>query len=572
MVTIGWTTNEPRTDAVEFDLAGVIGAIARTVPDRECVVHGEDRRSYRDFVANTNRFANVLHAHGLGLHRDRAELAGFESGQDHLALYLHNGIEFLEANVGAFAARVAPFNVNYRYVDDELVPLFADQRARAVVFHATFAPIIERITPRLPTLDLLVQVEDDSGRDLARGAHWYHELLRDQPSTPPPVSPSPDDLYVLCTGGTTGTPKGVLWRQGDLFVAALGGASSRTRREFTSLEQLVEEATERGGKRNLATAPFMHGAAQWTALTALTHGNTVVITPGTGSLDPAHVWATVERERVTLLQVVGDAFARPLLDELAHGDYDVSTVRFVNNGGAILSVAAKQRILEQIPGSVVVDGLGSSEAGPIGNHTADDGDLGATEFTLGPFGCILSEGLDAVIEPDEPAQGWLATRGRIPLGYLGDPERTARTFPVIDGQRFAVAGDRGRYRADGTVELLGRDAVTINTGGEKVFAEEVEQAILRHPAVADVIVCGRPSERWGSEVVAVVALGAGADVDPDELRAIAGRSLARYKLPKQIVFRPQVRRSPAGKADYAWARAQTEPDPTDDPSHPETRR
>ena len=240
-------------------------------------------------------------------------------------------------------------------------------------------------------------------------------------------------------------------------------------------------------------------------------------------------------------------------------------MRFVNNGGAILSVAAKQRILEQIPGSVVVDGLGSSEAGPIGNHTADDGTLGATEFTLGPYGCILSEDLDAVIEPGDPALGWLATRGRIPLGYLGDPERTARTFPVVDGQRFAVAGDRGRYRADGTVELLGRDAVTINTGGEKVFAEEVEQAILGHPAVADVIVCGRPSERWGSEVVAVVALRPGADADPDELRATAGRSLARYKLPKQIVFRPQVRRSPAGKADYAWARAQTDPDTFDDP-------
>jgi acyl-CoA synthetase (AMP-forming)/AMP-acid ligase II len=541
---------------MEFDLSTVIAAIGAAVPDRECVVHGGTRRTYADFCARANQLAHVLHDAGFGLHTDRAALAGHESGQDHLALYLHNGVEFLETNVGAFAARVAPFNVNYRYVDDELVALLTEQRARIVVFHSSFAPIVDRITARLPSVGLLLQVDDDSGHGLARGARWYEEALADRPTTPPPVTPSPDDLYVLCTGGTTGTPKGVLWRQGDIFASALGGVSARTRAEFTSLDELVDEAVSKGGKRNLPTAPFMHGAAQWTALTALTHGNTVVVTPGVGGLDPAAVWATVERERVTLLQLVGDSFARPLLDELDRHDYDVSSLRVVTNGGAILSVEAKQRLLARFPRLLIADGLGSSEAGPIAHHVVDTEAVDATTFALGAHGRVLGADLDRLLEPPDPSIGWLATTGRIPLGYLGDPDRTARTFPVVDGVRYAVAGDRARFRADGTVELLGRDAVTINTGGEKVFAEEVEQAILTHPAVADVVVCGRPSERWGSEVVAVVALRDGETVDAEELREHAASSLARYKLPKQIVFRPAVRRSDAGKADYAWARAQ----------------
>ena len=543
---------------MEFDLSSIIAAVAAAVPERECVVHGDSRRTYGEFVSRANQLANLLHDEGFGLHAERSGLAGHESGQDHLALYLHNGVEFLEANVGAFAARVAPFNVNYRYVDDELVALLSEQRARVVVFHSAFAPVVTRIADRLPAVALLLQVDDDSGHGLATGARWYEAALAGHPTTPPPVTPSPDDLYVLCTGGTTGTPKGVLWRQGDIFASALGGVSTRTKAEFASMDELVDEAVERGAKRNLPTAPFMHGAAQWTALTALTHGNTVVVTPGTGGLDPAAVWTTVERERVTLLQLVGDSFARPLLDELDRHPYDVSSLRVVTNGGAILSVEAKQRLMARFPRLLIADGLGSSEAGPIAHHVIDTAAVDATVFALGAHGCVLGPELDEVLEAPDPSIGWLASTGRIPLGYLGDPDRTARTFPVVDGVRFAVAGDRARFRPDGTVELLGRDAVTINTGGEKVFAEEVEQAILTHEAVADVVVCGRPSEQWGSEVVAVVALRDGEAADAEELRAHAGASLARYKLPKLIVFRPSVQRSDAGKADYAWARAQVE--------------
>jgi acyl-CoA synthetase (AMP-forming)/AMP-acid ligase II len=548
---------------VDLDLSTVIGAVADALPERECFVHGSTRLTYAEFVARANQLAHVLHDHGLGCRHERGGLAGHESGQDHLALYLHNSAEFLEANVGAFTARVAPFNVNYRYVAAELVALLIEQRARAVVFHSTFAPTVDAIRADLPDVVVWLQVADRSGHELVPGAQWWHEALDARPPTPPPVAPSPDDLYILCTGGTTGSPKGVLWRQADIFVAALGGVSTRTRQPFASLAEAVGDAVERGGRRNMPTAPFMHGAAQWTALTALTHGHTVVVPTDVTRLDPADVWATVEREGVTLLQLVGDTFARPLLDELDSRPYDLSTLKVVANGGAILSARAKARFLAARPGLLVADGLGSSEAGPVANRVDDArgrpgaGGAGPTGvFSLGPGGRILAPDLDRVLPPGDPTVGWLATTGRIPLGYLGDPDRTARTFPVVDGVRFAVPGDRARHRGDGTVELLGRDSVTINTGGEKVYAEEVEQALLRHPAVHDAVVCGRPSDRWGHEVVAVVALRPEATATPDELRAFAGEHLARYKLPRAIVFRDAVQRSPAGKADYAWARAQ----------------
>lgn len=297
---------------MEHDIATIVRAVAAAVPDRECYVQGDERVTFAAFAARANQVAHLLHERGLGCHHERTGLAGHESGQDHLGLYLHNCRELLEANVGAFAALVAPFNVNYRYTAAELTSLLTGQAARAVVFHERFAPTVAEIAPELPGVELWLEVPDGSGAGLAPGAEWWAEALDGRPTTPPPVTPRPDDLYILCTGGTTGTPKGVLWRQADVFVAAFGGVAAATRQEFASVQEVVDEAVARGGWRNMPIAPFIHGAAQWTALTALTHGNTVVVPPDAAHLDPAAVWATVERERVTLLQVVGDALARPL--------------------------------------------------------------------------------------------------------------------------------------------------------------------------------------------------------------------------------------------------------------------
>jgi fatty-acyl-CoA synthase len=287
-------------------------------------------------------------------------------------------------------------------------------------------------------------------------------------------------------------------------------------------------------------------------------GGTVIVQDDPTRLDPADVLGTCERERVSALQIVGDPFARPLLDELDAHDYDLSHLRFLLSGGAVLSPPVKQRLIDRIPGLRIVDVLGSSETG---RQAVSDHDSPAFRPERGAV--VLSEDRTRRLVPGEDEIGWLAQAGRVPLGYLGDPAKTAGTFPVVDGVRCAVAGDRVRLRADGTIDLLGRDSVTINTGGEKVFAEEVEQVLTTHPAVADAVVAGRPSERWGSEIVAVLSALPGAETPADEvLRAHCRRSLAGYKVPKAYCWVDQVVRSPAGKPDYAWARSIAEAMPT----------
>ncbi len=461
-----------------------------------------------------------------------------------MALYLHNGNEYLEGMVGAAKARCAAININYRYVAEELRYVLADSGATAVIFHTTFAPTLAEVLPSLPQVRLLLQVDDGSGGELLPGAVPYEDALAGATPTPP-AGLSPDDLYILYTGGTTGMPKGVLWRQAD-FLAACLGVDQTT-------DELVEAA--RGSRlRALPAPPFMHGAAHWNAVSTWIAGGTVVIQDDPARLDPHDVLDTLARERATSLLIVGDAFARPLVDALQAGNHDASGLRYLLTGGATLSAHVKDELLELVPGLRIVDVLGSSETGRQGVHTSDQASgSGTGAFVRSPTSVVLSADLQAVLSPGAAELGWLAQTGRVPRGYLGDPDKTARTFPLVDGVRHAVAGDRARVLADGSVELHGRDSVTINTGGEKVFAEEVEQALKRHSAVFDVVVVGRPSERWGQEVVAVVQLRPGTDPTDDELRDTAAAHVARYKLPKAFVRVPQVERSPSGKPDYRWA-------------------
>ncbi len=538
---------------MEFNLAAVHEAVAAANPDRECIVWRDLRLTYAQVTERSRRLANVLSGAGLGVRAERSALAGHQSGQDHVGLYLYNGNEYLEGMLGAFKARTAPFNVNYRYVAEELRYLLADADARAVIYHAAFAPVLEEVRGDLPRLDLLLQVADESGHPLLEGAVDYEAALAYASPDGPDLEWSPDDLYILYTGGTTGMPKGVLWRQHDIFVAAMGGRSFGSAVEFESLEAVVE-ASRGGGGRSLATPPLMHGAAQWSAFTAFAGGHTVVIQDDTTRLDPADVWRTVARERVMLIQIVGDAFGRPLIEELEQGSYDTSSLFIVVNGGAPLNATLKERFLEQLPNAMLLDAVGSSETGAQMGHTSTRGQARTGEFTPGPGTVVVDEDLASVLAPGHEGVGWLAQQGHVPLGYLGDAEKTARTFPVIDGTRYAVPGDRAVWRADGVIELLGRDSVTINSGGEKIFAEEVEQAIASHPAVYDVVVCGRPSERWGHEVVALVQLKDGESADEADLLEECSRRLARFKLPKAIVFLDHLQRSPAGKADYRWAK------------------
>ncbi|ORW50044.1 acyl-CoA synthetase [Mycobacterium paraense] len=542
--------------ATQFTVPDVAKAVAAAIPDRDLVIQGDRRYSYAQILERANRLAGYLHKRGLGCHTERSGLAGHEVGQDLLGLYAYNGNEFVEALLGSFQARVAPFNVNFRYVKSELQYLLADSGATALIYHAAFAPRVAEILPDLPQLRVLIQIADDSGNDLIYGAVDYEAALASSSPQPPTVQHSPDDLYVLYTGGTTGMPKGVLWRQHDIFMTSFGGRNLMTGEPSASIDEIVARVGSGPGAKLLILPPLIHGAAQWSVMTAITTGQTVVFPSVVTRLDADDVVRTIERERVPVVTVVGDAMARPLVAAIEKGIADVSSLAVVANGGALLTPFVKQRLIEVLPNAVVVDGVGSSETGAQMHHMSAPGAVSTGTFNAGPDTFVAAEDMSAILEPGHEGMGWLAQRGYVPLGYKGDAAKTAKTFPVIDGVRYAVPGDRARHRADGAIELLGRDSVTINSGGEKIFVEEVETAIASHPAVADVVVAGRPSERWGQEVVAVVALAEGAHADTDELVAHAAQSLARYKLPKAIVFRPVIERSPSGKADYRWAREQ----------------
>ncbi|MEO6988147.1 MAG: acyl-CoA synthetase [Aquihabitans sp.] len=543
---------------MSFNLAQVHEAVAAANPDREAVIWGGGTLTYAELTARTRRFAHALSARGFGTHTEREQLAGDESGQDHLAIYLHNGPTYIETMLGAFKARVAPFNVNYRYVAEELRYLLDNADTRIVVYHDSFADTLAEVLPDLPDVRLLVQVSDHTARDLLPGAIRYEDLLAEGSEEPLELEWSPDDLYILYTGGTTGMPKGVLWRQHDIFIAAMGGRPFGATEAFPSLEAIVENSLN-GGVGMMSVAPLMHGAAQWSTFTAFTNGNTVVFQDDPLKLDPADVWSTVERHKVLTLQIVGDAMGRPLIDHLEQHSYDLSGLLALVSGGAALNSALKDRFLEVVPHAIVLDAVGSSETGAQMGHTSARGAASTGSFQPGAGTSVVSADLSRELEPGSSETGWLAQRGHVPLGYLGDPDKTAATFPLIGGIRFAVPGDRANWQADGIIELLGRDSVTINTGGEKVYAEEVEQALAKHPAVYDVVVVGRPSERWGSEVVAIVQFAEGESASEVELLAEAQKHLARYKLPKDFVFRDELVRSPAGKADYRWARAQAIP-------------
>ncbi|MBW2287508.1 MAG: acyl-CoA synthetase [Deltaproteobacteria bacterium] len=535
-----------------FNLAVIHEAIAAAVPERECLVFRDRRLSWSDVTGRTRRLADVLRRHDIGWHRERAQLENWESGQDHVALYLYNGNEYLEGMLGAYKAGAAPFNVNYRYVDEELTYLFGNADAKVVIYHACFAPVLARVRESLPQVKLWLQVADESGEALLPGAHDYEAALAEAEPVPPPEgSLSPDDLYILYTGGTTGMPKGVLWRQEDILRAALYSG------ELTTLDAIVERA-KGGDIRALPTAPFMHGAAHWAAFNMWNIGGTIVVQSDPRRLDPKDIWSTVEREKVNAVTIVGDAFGRPLADELHENSYDLSSLGLIISGGAILTASLKQEFLELLPEIRILDALGSSESGAQATQfSTKDSKATTGDFSMTPGNTVLNDDLSGLLEPGSPEQGWLARTGSVPLGYYKDAAKTAKTFPIVDGKRYAVPGDRAGIAADGSLVLFGRDSVTINTGGEKVFAEEVEQALKHHPAVYDAVVVPTPHERWGQQVTAIVRLRAGeksGGAIEAALRDEARGHLARYKIPKAFIFVDEITRSPSGKADYRWAR------------------
>jgi acyl-CoA synthetase (AMP-forming)/AMP-acid ligase II len=502
--------------------------------DREALVCGVHRRTFAELEERANRLAH--HLSGLGV----------EPG-DHVGLYLENCPEYLESMLACFKVRAVPINVNYRYVAKELHHLLTDSGVVGVVHGPPQAEVVGAVLPDL----------ERTPWTLATGADYEAALAAASPERPSVAGRSGEDRYVIYTGGTTGLPKGVVWRQHDAFYACLGGGDPmRMEGEVTSPDDLPARVGD-GGITYMSIAPLMHAAAQWTSFMWFFSGNRVVLTEG--SLDPAEVWSTIEREGVNLLTVVGDAVAKPLLDawDAEPQRWDVSSLYSFSNGGAPLSAGAKARILATFPSLLVNDGFGSSEAGIQGSSRVSAADAPAAgapvRFDRGSKPIRILDDDDREVVPGSGVVGRIVTGGRLPLGYLNDPVKTAATFLELDGERWLITGDLATVADDGTVDLLGRGSTSINTGGEKVHAEEVEGVLHAHPAVADVLVVGVPDERWGSAVTAVVQPARGATPTLDELAAHCRGLLAGYKVPKHLVLVDAVVRSPSGKADYRWA-------------------
>ncbi len=540
---------------MEFNLAQVHEAIAAAIPDHDCLIHRDRRLSWSQFSDRTRQLANFLIGQDLGVHRERSQLSNWESGQDHVALLLHNSSEYLEAMLGAFKARLVPLNLNYRYTERELVEVLRDADARVLVFHSHFAARVEKIVSEVPGLRVLLQVGDDSRAPTLSGAQDYENALQSSTAERPDLDWSPDDLYITYTGGTTGLPKGVLWRQADIFTANMNG-----RRQdgslFDDLDGIVERARS-SQIRVLPQAPFMHVAGHATAFGMWNAGGTVVIPDRADAFNPTSILTCMEREGVNLTVLVGDAMARPLVAALRADHFDLSALQMIISGGAALSQRTKEELLELLPHVTVIEGVGSSETGgQASNVSSAAAGVSSGGFARGHGTALLNADKTECLACDDEQVGWLVRSGSIPLGYLGDAEKTSETFPTIDGTRYVVPGDRARWKGKSEFEFLGRDSTKINSGGEKIFAEEVELALKQHPAVLDAAVAGRPSDRWGEEVVAVVQLQPNQEVTPATLLATCEERLAKFKLPKAILFRDTVERGPAGKIDLAWLRQQ----------------
>ena len=504
-------------------------------PDAQAQVQGDRRFTWAQFDRRADGVADALVAAGA-------------ARQAKIVQYLYNCPEYLESTYAIFKAALVPVNTNYRYNADELVYLWDNADAVAVIFHGAFAERIEPLRPRVPGITTWLWVDDGSGPCPAWAQPYEAAATREVPRFVPPWGRSGDDLYLLYTGGTTGMPKGVMWRQDDVIMMMEANAKRPLPDEPD--DAAVSVRVPRPGPVNIPAAPLMHGTGAFNAMNTLMLGGSIVTLQGR-HFDPTELLDTVQRERVNSLSIVGDAFAKPILRALdaEPGRWDISSLRLVVSSGVIWAAETKQGLLRHNARLMLLDSLGSSEAiGMATSTTTADSDASTATFKLSPRTRVVAEGGRDVL-PGSGERGMVAVRGRVPLGYYKDPEKSAATFVVIDGARYSMPGDWAEVDADGTVRLLGRGSQCINTGGEKVYPEEVEETLKLHPAVADAAVVGVPDERFGEAITAVVELHAGSHADEAELIAHVRERLAHYKAPKRVLL-AAVGRAANGKLDY----------------------
>jgi acyl-CoA synthetase (AMP-forming)/AMP-acid ligase II len=534
---------------VAYNIADLFEHTVDVVPDRTCVVDGDVRLTYRELDERGNRIGHYLKAQGVG-------------PADHVGIYAQNSHQWLEAMLGCLKIRAVPINVNYRYVEDELSYLIGNAELVACIYDQEYAGRLAAVAERSPKLTTFIHIEDDSGVDTsALGSVSFEDAVAQSSPERDFEERSNDDIYVIYTGGTTGMPKGVMWRHEDIFFALGQGIDAltgeRVASEYTRAEQAAASETP---LIFCVIPPLMHGAAQIATLSQWFLGSTLVMVR---KFDPELVWGLFETEGVNSVLLTGDAMARPLMDALEeHPErWDLSALLSVSSSAALFSQSLKDRYLEHFPNLIITDSIGSTESGFNGLMYASKGAkaaAGGPTVSPGKDVVILDENLE-IIEPGDDRIGKLGRGGNIPLGYFNDPKKTAETFVIAaDGRRYAVSGDSAQWTEGGQITMLGRGSVSINSGGEKIFPEEVEQALKAHPAVFDCTVVGVPDERWGQRVAAVVQFSEGTTCTLEDLDAHARKHIAGYKVPRELHVVETIVRSPSGKPDYRWAKSLAE--------------
>jgi acyl-CoA synthetase (AMP-forming)/AMP-acid ligase II len=505
--------------------------------ERTAVACGDRQVTYHEFDERTNRLAHHLAGIGVG-------------PGDHVGLYARNSIEALETLVASCKLRASAVNINYRYLENELHYMFADSDLTALVCDRRLATLVAAAAPAAPGLRGMVVIDDGSDADTGTATEYQTALAAASAERDFPAR-SNDDVYIIYTGGTTGYPKGVMWRHEDIWRTLGGGIDFITGVPLEDEWAQSRKGLEMGEFVKLCAAPLIHGNAQVAALAGLFAGETIVLLP---RFDAREIWRAVERHQVNVLVIIGDAMARPLVEAYLAGGYDASSLVAVSSSAALFSPAVKDACATALPDVVITEAIGSTETGFAGIAFVSAGEphRGGPTVMAGP---------DVIVLDDEggvagPGQvGRLARGGHVPLGYYKDPGRTAAMFAEVEGKRYAIPGDMARVEGDGTITLLGRGNTCVNTGGEKVFPEEVEGALKSHPDVFDALVIGVPDERLGQRVAALVQLRPGAPADLGVLQEHARRQLAGYKVPRTIWLADAIRRTVSGKADYGWARA-----------------
>ncbi|GAA0572987.1 acyl-CoA synthetase [Actinomadura livida] len=516
---------------MEYNHADLFEGVADAIGERVALVCGDHKLTYAEMDEHANRLAHHL-----------AD-AGVKPGQ-HIAIQLYNGIEYAAALLAALKIRAVPINVNYRYVENELLYVFRDSDSVALLYDVEFEDKVAATVPEVPALKHLVAV---GGTPSIPGAVAYEEALRDADGTRGFPARSGEDRYIIYTGGTTGMPKGVMWTTEQIIFAFWNPTVPRPSRP----EDIVEHARNSGPLIMMPVAPLMHGAAQVATFIAWFMGATLVYTR---KFDAADVWATIEREKVNSLTITGDAMAIPMAEELARGDYDTSSLFAYVSTGAIFTGTVRDRIQKLLPNVLILDRFGSTESGSTAEAVAGSTPEKGLRFAPDVQDVTVLDDALRPVKPGSGVIGQVARSGHIAEGYYNDPEKTAKTFPVVDGRRWLLTGDIATVEEDGSIAVYGRGSQAINTGGEKVFPEEVEAVLKGHPAVYDAVVTGIPDERWGNRVAAVVEPAGGERPAEEDLDAHCRKELSGYKVPRVYAFVDEMKRSPAGKADYRWAK------------------